>query len=588
MARLIFTSDSASWSKKDKNIFIGKWCVKYDQKNLIKEYDYEFLPSFCPSQSQKNEDLVYLRRIEKKILKDLAILLNETLGVDHRENYWESVIGHWLMRYCRTMFNRYQCLKIAIDKIDDCEYPVVDIIDDTIPQNEHDFIFNANENWWNQLVFQLLLKELNQNYKKRLIEKDPFIPKIKNEQPSKKWSIKKILRVIFSFLTKFFYSDSDAFLHSTYLPKHVEFKLSLLLKQWPQFWTSPKIQKLYPDKNLREMITFDLKNCDEFECLLRKNLKFFIPLTFFEGHQLLVKKIDELPWPKKPKFIFTSNSFDTDTIFKMWSAQKKLEGSLYVTGQHGNNYGTHFYAGTDEWPERSSADFFISWGWSKKLKNIIPAFNFKINPNHVQKYNKLGNLLLIENSLQHMSSPWDVYEEHEIYQEHQFKFVEALPQIIKNELTIRLHGGFKSLSWFDDLRWKDKDSKLKIETGSMSINELITQSRLVVHSYDSTGILETLSLNIPTLCFWQGGFDHLLDDVRSDYEILKKANIFFDNPCDCAKFIENNWDKLDDWWLSEKVQDARNIFCSKYSKLERQPASALSKIFNEILNGAKL
>ena len=53
----------------------------------------------------------------------------------------------------------------------------------------------------------------------------------------------------------------------------------------------------------------------------------------------------------------------------------------------------------------------------------------------------------------------------------------------------------------DELRWKDFDPAVKVDTGEVDIRDLISRSRLVVHSYDSTGILETLNLNIPTLAF---------------------------------------------------------------------------------------
>ena len=39
-----------------------------------------------------------------------------------------------------------------------------------------------------------------------------------------------------------------------------------------------------------------------------------------------------------PEFIFTSNNFHTDEIFKLWSAIKVERGTKYYIGQHGNNY----------------------------------------------------------------------------------------------------------------------------------------------------------------------------------------------------------------------------------------------------------
>ena len=74
---------------------------------------------------------------------------------------------------------------------------------------------------------------------------------------------------------------------------------------------------------------------------------------------------------------------------------------------------------------------------------------------------------------------------------------------------------------------------------------LIAQSRLIVHSYDSTGILETLSMNIPTICFWRDGFDHLDPSAKPYYESLKNAGIFFETPKHAANHISRYWNNID-------------------------------------------
>ena len=52
------------------------------------------------------------------------------------------------------------------------------------------------------------------------------------------------------------------------------------------------------------------------------------------------------------------------------------------------------------------------------------------------------------------------------------------------------------------------DSDLRIDRGYTNHSYLYNNARLIVHCYDSTGILETLSTNIPTLAYFQNGSDH--------------------------------------------------------------------------------
>ena len=67
-----------------------------------------------------------------------------------------------------------------------------------------------------------------------------------------------------------------------------------------------------------------------------------LPTFFLEGFKKNLSLTLSINWPKKPKFIFTSNNFETDEIFKLYSAINIEKKTKYIVGQHGNIYGTHF------------------------------------------------------------------------------------------------------------------------------------------------------------------------------------------------------------------------------------------------------
>ena len=81
--------------------------------------------------------------------------------------------------------------------------------------------------------------------------------------------------------------------------------------------------------------------------------------------------------------------------------------------------------------------------------------------------------------------------------------------------------------------------------------KLISKNRLVVHSYDSTGMLETLSLNIPTLAFWQNGLSHLNESARNNYEALVTAGIVHLSSESIAKTINTISNNVDSWWYQK-------------------------------------
>ena len=165
-----------------------------------------------------------------------------------------------------------------------------------------------------------------------------------------------------------------------------------------------------------------------------------------------------------------------------------------------------------------------------------------------------------------------------IYQEQQFRFVEALPEKIQNELTVRLHGEWRNKRWSDDKRWSDRMPSVHLETGKAPIQKLMAKSRLMVHSYDSTGILECLASNIPTLCFWNGGLDHLLPSAKPYYELLRGAGILADSPEYAAQLVAQYWNDIDGWWESEQVQNARRLFCEQYARIEKHPLRTMKRL----------
>jgi putative transferase (TIGR04331 family) len=581
---LVTSSSQDTWSTEENNLFLGKWCTPFSLMKNLNNYKFEYADAYIPPHEEKLKDLEYLAEISDKIFKDLVGELNKLHNTSRSERYWNIVLGHWFKRYIRLMFNRFTTVNLAFENYRISSFKISLPLQKLVTSDSQSFLYACNEEQWNQGLYLKVLKFLNY-YPEAGTEKEISESGIEKELniPAQKKS-KLILRKIITGLLGIFSRSTDAFFISTYLPKAEELKLSLFLGQIPQFWISPKFNMPESEQLLRSKLNLKNETAIGFEKFVRELLAEVIPVCYVEGFNLLIEETQKLPWPSKPFFIFTSNNFDTDEVFKIWAADKIEKGTPYITGQHGNNYGTHFLHGAEDSPERSTADNFITWGWSNSSLKVIPGFNFKININNYRKYNPQGEILLIENHLPHNNEPWDVYPYHEQFQEEQFKFAEQLSADLKSKLLVRFHGGFRTSKWNEDLRWKEKMPEIKFETGESSITELISRSRLVVHSYDSTGILETLSLNIPTICFWSNGFEHLLPEARTHYEILKNASIYFANPEDCADFISKNFNTIEEWWATEKVQSARREFCNIYSRYEKYPAKKMKELLLKALN----
>ena len=575
---LITTADERSWKFDRPVLFLGEWCRRYDRTAVWSKMDAEVAAPFGLEHPQRWQDLEYVQSTATELLVEVAAVLNDFHRVRHSARYWNIVLGHWLQRYVAVVFNRYHTIERALATHEVSGTTVLDVGNVNLAtKTSAEFAPACDSDSWNHAMFARVLRDRSDV---ALIASD--LPPADHRASTREDAGPGLLsrgkragRMVGTRIARAFVRESDAFIITSYLPFAEEAKLQIALGQAPQLWRSPPFETVEPDAGVRGGISLPARAATQFEKFLREQLFQVIPTCYLEGYQRLVSTAESQPWPRRPRFIFTSNSFDTDEICKAWTAAQAEQGTPYFVGQHGNNNGT--LKGTQNWPERITADRFITWGWTDGSGKTVPAFLFKTVRDRAGEFDKTGGLLLIEVALLHRVTAADLYYEFGLYQEDQFHFVEALPRRLRERLTVRLHGAVKP-DWHERMRWRDRSPETRIDSGRASIRRLTSQSRLVVHSYDSTGLLETLSLNTPTIAFWRGGLNHLLPEAKQHYELLRSAGIVLDSPVAAAKHAALHWDDIAEWWQSRGVQDARREFCEVYARKTERPVRALKKI----------
>ena len=388
--------------------------------------------------------------------------------------------------------------------------------------------------------------------------------------------------IVFFNILSLFSRKTDAVIIKSYLPFLQEIKLQIFLRQVPQFWRSPPFDGIQcnQDSQIRKVFFQNYTKHSGIQREVRRLLSKIIPICYLEGYKSMVEDVKYSSWPEFPKFIFTSNSFNTDDFFKFWTATKVEQGVPYYIGQHGNNYGT--LKGSEIWPEITTCDQFFSWGWDDayNFKIIIPAFVFQLANRGRLKNDKTGGLLLIERGPGRRDGCHDRYFEHTLYQSYLLSFFSLLNDNLKAHTTVRLHHGSKELNSSDYHIWKKNYSNINIDSGFGSVYKLIKENRIIVHSYDSSGILETLSLNVPTVAFWRNGLDEITNEAIPYYQLLIIAGIVHPDEKSAALHINKYWDDIDLWWNDKKTQNARIEFCNKYAKNIDKPILNLSKLLN--------
>jgi putative transferase (TIGR04331 family) len=580
---LITTADERSWRFDIPVLFLGEWCRRYDRRHVWQRMNAAVAEPFGLQLAQRDRNFAYIESLSRRLLAELVDVLNEFHGTRHNLRYWQIVLGHWLQRYVTLIYNRYFTLEQTLATHGALETSTFEAHDYSLATSDSlGFIWACSNDEWNHVLYKNILRFLGGV--KIEVDKVPLrgvygFKQVDATLPGRILGAKRLALNVANYVLPKLSKKRDAFIVHSYLPLREEINLQLRLGQCPQLWRSPALQEFSPDVLARQAFSVEAGNATGFERFARTQLGSMIPTCYLEGYAKLVRQVETLPWPSQPRHIFTSNNFDHDEVFKVWAGLKVEQGTPYFTGQHGNNYGTHVFYGNASLPERSAADQFITWGdWSGDERGTSSAFLFKTAGKKPRQIDPDGGLLLVEFTLQHRLLASDMHHQHHLYQEAQFCFVAHLPAAIHSRLTVRLHGLFRHGSWCDDQRWKDRSPETRVERGVLPIQKLIKQSRLVVHSYDSTGTLETLALNIPTLCFWWDGLDHVLPAMRPYYEMLRSAGILIESPEQAAAFVASYWDRIGEWWGSAKVQHARRAFCQQFARTDKTPASTLSRL----------
>jgi putative transferase (TIGR04331 family) len=583
---LVTTADERTWPTEEHEpvLFLGEWCKRYSRKEKWDRLDWIVVPYHWDDREKLYTDYQYLQELYEKLLVELSDKLNQIHSVKHSIRYWRILIGPWLGWFIQILFDRRYMLEQAIEehKITACSILERDPLS-IIPNDMEHFIKFIVEDDWNEAVYTQLLQMCYKGKIELLTlknEKQKLKYKGTNHDANKgiKIQLKKGVGRFVDYYNRLFSRNHDYFFISTYLPLKLEFNLQVRLGQFPKFWRSKNIPNHCSNILLRQwQLNSDNSDDKLFDAIARKMIPLHIPTSYLEGYKELVNFSNQLPWPDKPKAIFTSNSYSSDDLFKVWSAQKVDNATPFVIGQHGGHLGMAPFSFHEE-HQVKIADKWISWGWRDKLRpNITPLGNLK-NTGIEVEYDASGGALLVEVAISRYSNhvyAIPISSQWLNYFDEQKRFLKALPLVLRKQVLLRLKGDY---GWDQVDRWQSQLPEVKINQDYQNIHKLIRKSRLYISTYNSTTYLDSLFWNIPTLMFWNPEHWELNEETKPYFKLLEDVGIFHKTPESAAQKMIEIWDNVDLWWMSEQVQSVRNQICDQYSKICKHPVSELESI----------
>lgn len=572
---LVTTAERRTWRSDRPLLFAGNWCRLPEERAAWEELDAEVMLYHWDDRAKLHADYPYLQSCYEGLLAELAAVLNARHGTAHSTRYWRILVGPWLYLFIHVLFDRWTMARLAADRGDVTgTILLADPEDELIPRDLRGM--SPDDLRWNHFLYACAIREQGRiPFEEVPGERRGLMQDSATADPVSGigQSLRRWVRAV---LEKTVRRDEPFFI-TTYLPKNVESRLQLAFGSVPKFWRSPAPPQVPPDLGLRAALVLPQADKDEdaFRRFLAKMVPRQIPTVYLEGYAALRDVVGRLPWPARPKVIFTSNSFQFDEVFQAWAAAKTAEGAPLVIGQHGGFYGVgRVVAGEDHQVE--IADRFLTWGWKDARLGVYPLFALGNLGTEAGEWRPDGDLLLVTVPIRPVSfkcHSWAIAaNQSQAFVEDQLRFAATLTPAALGRLVLRIHKRTD-----DKLRtgyipqWRAAFPQVEIDPSVGHIHSRFASSRLVVITYNGTTFLETLGRNIPTLILWNPAHWELRAEAEPYFRQLADAGIFYADPTAAALHVNEIWDDVAGWWYSSAVQSARKAFCAQYARASDDP-----------------
>jgi putative transferase (TIGR04331 family) len=547
------------------NLFLGKWCLDFDE---IDQYPSSYILKYHWSEYSKLEsDYQIINDIYNKCLTGLKDTLNQIHQVNYSERYWRIVLGPWLGYFIQGMFDKWESLRNAFHQYQISKTIIVEFdAAAMIPNDMQSFIKLFSSNEWNHFCFAQIIQHMEAADS---IEKVYMVSErtvLKSRISSFSERVKRILFSLFKNFLNVFALNNKVLLASTYLGFWNELKLNLRFKQWPFIYTFKDVDQARVDLKLRDSLKIRIAESSEFERFLTSILFKHIPTCFLEGYQSLVKQVKSSVFPHSPSIIYTANFLTYDVVAMAYTAFQVENGAKLIHGQHGG-YGIPKFTFLED-HEIEISDIFLSWGWTKNKAKVIPIGMPIPVENYLGDPQKAHHLLIVRGLWPKYTFRIDSGSGLNLNDsiENCLDLTGYLNSDIRsNNLLVRLYHsdfGFK-----EKQRWRKRFPEVKIAEKGCDIQQLVSQSKLVIYTYNlSTGYLEYINANIPTIIFWDMTSSPVSEEAEEVFEELRLVGMFHESPETAAKHINLIWDDVNGWWNSDKVRSARRNLCLKFAK----------------------
>lgn len=572
------------WDTSKPILFLGEWCRRYSRKSFWEPLRGEVLVNPWLEKKQVHKAYYYVANVYERLLPVLGGALNSIHKVNHSERYWRIILGPWLLFYIPAIYDRFICLRTALE-----DYPVATSIvlaeeAWVTPSDTLEYMELIKKDPYNLQQYSRILKLLGYDFPQKTFSVSPLpdIPAEKNLSRRKNYFKKFFAKM--APLINGCKSSRQVILCETYFSRWIEIQLFIKTfgRIWPILGGHTQIPLFKPNTSARLSLQNILAAEDDFEMMLNQLLPLDVPQSFIERFDGLRNEADRI-YPPSPRAIFSSGAWYWDEAFKQWAAISAENGTQLIGNQHGGNYGSSAFIYDHE---IIITDRFYSWGWESMDYGgkVTPWFATKLaGRKHLHADdNKTGILFLATSYLRYLLLFPYTIDRFNQYLYWQSRFLASMGARLLSNIRVRFHA--EDMGWDIAQRWRASYPEIQVDTWDTPLMESLENCRLCVCDHLSTTFLEALSADKPTVLFWDPEINELRPEAQSYYDRLRAAGILYDTPEAAADGVKKAYDNVVAWWHDPERQEARRIFCSYFARTSSNAVNEWAEEFKRISN----
>ena len=312
--------------------------------------------------------------------------------------------------------------------------------------------------------------------------------------------------------------------------------------------------------------------------MMRVLIPLYIPVALLEGFTAYRQAVLSFP-VSRPRAVYSANALHNHLAWKLLVAEWRQQGTVLLYHQHGGGYGIEERHIIEEYESRL-ADRYYTLGWRSCLQHVqpLPAIRVSLPLRRRHRVKVLLNCL---------DMPKTVYRFHfqpmpgtiETLHRETSAFLTALPD--RSALLVRPY--FIDYGWGAVEMMRNAAPDAEFDDHKTGIAIRYAESRLVVHNYLGTGWLETLALDIPTVCFYDTDTYQFREDAQPFISSLENVGILHRSGGSAARFIGDLGEDIEKWWRRPEVQDTRRRFVAQYANYSSDWQQQWEKEFRAVL-----